>query len=758
MYPKYMKVKSYFKEKEERMRLKARKIERIKKISLNRQSTVHTRNKPNFVKEIFNSSQELINKNPGFRSFLHCDNKNLAHLLRRQSISELNCNFLVIQRNQGVKKSEKRQTDFKHKYRFNSYTLKSMSREEIKHLLKFSKKSSLNPSPNSKELVEEYSLNAYNTRDEGFTRSSKNYSMTDLNNKDLSIKNLLSKFSRNENIYVQGEDGCIHKRCRSNEVLHKIKQSHSGAKIYKRKIKELGSKKPVSMQRKNEAVNLSNVKNAFVNFIAKSLMSKESGVFHSIEKGVSTDPKIIQFIQKIKDEQVDNDLLSFWCKAVELEPPKPKSSKNNFQDSVFWTRKGYEMSLEGNINNAIDYYFQGLKKSSKNFIICYNLGCIYSSINLQRTALNWLAKAHLSNPNALEPIYACAIMCYRNRRYQIALDFALDWYRRLKSLKFTPQENTYIKDENFELNLRYIIAICYKMIGNTKLSNEYYSKLSAEIFAFESKDLVKYTWGLILLPLIEERTKKLEMMEDLKSIISYQCANWEKDELRHSYDYIQEKCFKLDDCIETIKKSLSTVQGHFFSAFSEEEFCDEIMPYLIIKKLQKNDVIFTSRKSVSVVLQGDVIMKSHQTHLRPSKLLARYTKGDLIGWENDGGQSLENDSWWVARWMTIIAMIKYSDFKKIWKKRIEKLPNFALQKIKGCTIFKHLSEVTLVKLFDIIQSRNYPKGALICPQSKKSPINFAYLPFFEKHMQTIFSELDDECEGDKEKLAIKAHK
>lgn len=93
--------------------------------------------------------------------------------------------------------------------------------------------------------------------------------------------------------------------------MNKIKETHSGARIYKRKVKELANKKPVSMQRKEEEIDVDNVKNAFVSFIAKSLVSKESGVFHAKEKGLTSDPKIIQFIQKIKDEQVDNDLLNF---------------------------------------------------------------------------------------------------------------------------------------------------------------------------------------------------------------------------------------------------------------------------------------------------------------------------------------------------------------------------------------------------------------------------------------------------------------
>jgi len=68
------------------------------------------------------------------------------------------------------------------------------------------------------------------------------------------------------------------------------------------------------------------------------------------------------------------------------------------------------MSTEGNVNNALDYYFQGLKKSKKSFTICHNLGCIYSSINLPQTAMNWFAHAHQASPVAIEPVYAIAIM------------------------------------------------------------------------------------------------------------------------------------------------------------------------------------------------------------------------------------------------------------------------------------------------------------------------------------------------------------
>ena len=72
-------------------------------------------------------------------------------------------------------------------------------------------------------------------------------------------------------------------------------------------------------------------------------------------------------------------------------------------------------------------------------------------------------------------------------------------------------------------------------------------------------------------------------------------------------------------------------------------------------------------KEVSVILIGDVVMKSHEFSLSPSKILARFVEGDIIGYDNDNGHSIKTDNWCVCRCLTIVAAFKYEDFEKIWK-------------------------------------------------------------------------------------------
>ena len=81
-------------------------------------------------------------------------------------------------------------------------------------------------------------------------------------------------------------------------------------------------------------------------------------------------------------------------------------------------------------------------------------------------------------------------------------------------------------------NLRYLIAINYKILGNCEQSNEFYSTLGAEIDREERKELIKYTWGLVLAPLIEDRKLKIRNIEGLETLLHFYDIP-EKDTVLH---------------------------------------------------------------------------------------------------------------------------------------------------------------------------------------------------------------------------------
>jgi hypothetical protein len=146
--------------------------------------------------------------------------------------------------------------------------------------------------------------------------------------------------------------------------------------------------------------------------------------------------------------------------------------------------------------------------------------------------------------------------------------------------------------------------------------------------------------------------------------------------------------------------------------------------------MRNNKVIFTDK--VSVICIGDVIMKSHKHQVYPSKLLANYKEGDILGFDQDLGESLRSENWCVARCTTLVAEFEFEDFQKIWKILETDEAFLAIQKMKIAQIFYPLSKLILQKIHhEMIESRVYKAGSLICPQNKKSIINKAFYEYYE---------------------------
>lgn len=77
-----------------------------------------------------------------------------------------------------------------------------------------------------------------------------------------------------------------------------------------------------------------------------------------------------------------------------------------------------------------------------------------------------------------------------------------------------------------------------KLNLNSK-SETVYSNLIATISKFELKELVKYTWGMLLTPLINDRRVIIKHIESLKSMIDFYYVKNPEDFTPKIYDYSQ---------------------------------------------------------------------------------------------------------------------------------------------------------------------------------------------------------------------------
>jgi tetratricopeptide (TPR) repeat protein len=342
----------------------------------------------------------------------------------------------------------------------------------------------------------------------------------------LPMGRVLKYFSRNEYTISESSNVVSNDRSLSSEIVKQAAEHHEGSKIYKQKVKDMPSKAPVSPD-KVEKWTTTSFKNAFVKFLTKG-MTCQPDPTNSPKKNRNSmvaNNKVNQFLIKIRDEESNEDLKTIWTKIKEIQPLSNTGKNKDFQDIDFWNKKGYMMSQEGNINNAIDYYMQGVKLYSKSFVTWFNLGWVYNKVNKRKLALNWFAKAHLADPDRIEPFYAISVVCYRSDLNKISCNFALLWLA----------DDTI--DEEMKTNARYLAAISNKQGGNIKVANDFYSALAAEIDKKERKELTKYTWGLLLLPLIENRKTKVTNIENLYKLTMFYSVENPEDKFTNVYDF-----------------------------------------------------------------------------------------------------------------------------------------------------------------------------------------------------------------------------
>ncbi len=65
-------------------------------------------------------------------------------------------------------------------------------------------------------------------------------------------------------------------------------------------------------------------------------------------------------------------------------------------------------------------------------------------------------------------------------------------------------------------------------------------------------------------------------------------------------------------------------QLNFFSRFSIEQLEKKILPFMKLKKYEKDEIIYSDEINVSIILSGEALLYSHQDWIYPSKLISRF--------------------------------------------------------------------------------------------------------------------------------------
>ena len=166
----------------------------------------------------------------------------------------------------------------------------------------------------------------------------------------------------------------------------------------------------------------------------------------------------------------------------------------------------------------------------------------------------------------------------------------------------------------------------YKLLNDSEKAEKWYKDLCKILFKLEKVQVVKYTIGLLLIPTTNNRRHVEKFVENLHDILQLYTFEEEEEGITQYYDF-KMKVWR-HRCETKIVEYLSKVA--FFHRFSEKQL-RTILPLMKLKIYNKDDVLFTARKYVYVIIHGDVVLKQHKLQAFPFKLMACYKQGGIIG-------------------------------------------------------------------------------------------------------------------------------
>lgn len=164
------------------------------------------------------------------------------------------------------------------------------------------------------------------------------------------------------------------------------------------------------------------------------------------------------------------------------------------------------MQKKDGVEVALDYYLQGVRCNPRGFPCVFNLACVYSQLDRHSNAKKWFNVAIKIQPLSIDSYYGSALSDFKQKRFQEAFN----------TLENMPQE---AQSQNLKAeDLTYFKALCLKKLFKFKDAEAMYRSLQKQFLKAEGNKLIKYVFGIIVLPLQRERKVSLNFATSLRSL------------------------------------------------------------------------------------------------------------------------------------------------------------------------------------------------------------------------------------------------
>jgi tetratricopeptide (TPR) repeat protein len=151
------------------------------------------------------------------------------------------------------------------------------------------------------------------------------------------------------------------------------------------------------------------------------------------------------------------------------------------------------MQRQKGVDVALDYYLQGVRIDPCHYPCVLNLACVYSQLDKHANASKWFDLARKVNPLSIDAYYGTALSCFKMKQFQQAYNTLDGMPSEAESETLRPEDLTYFK------------ALCLKKLYKFKEAEREYKTLGKQFSLTEGNKLIKYIFGVIILPLQRER-------------------------------------------------------------------------------------------------------------------------------------------------------------------------------------------------------------------------------------------------------------
>ena len=174
--------------------------------------------------------------------------------------------------------------------------------------------------------------------------------------------------------------------------------------------------------------------------------------------------------------------------------------------------------------------------------------------------------------------------------------------------------------------------------------------------------MIQSVFGIILLPMTQDRRKILNELETLRdSLVSH------RDDPKAIDHPLLGTFFKADSLQWIFHKDAAEelCKRSFFKRFLPSEI-EEFLPKMKVKQHLKRTVIFPDDE-ICVILDGTVESKQHIAGKRVPVLFNQFQAGDILGFDKgDNGQTSNSTTWSICQSVVEAIWMDKRDFHDLW--------------------------------------------------------------------------------------------